>query len=139
MANVLIVEDDASDLRKATAALAELGLGPVDPASTVGKALRYLDEVAEGKRSKPALILLDLALGYESGFEVLRRWRSDRKLSGIQIVVWTQMGEREQEICRLFGLKHVISKWAGPAELQEAVKAAMQSPSSPSSPSSATK
>jgi CheY-like chemotaxis protein len=71
-------------------------------------------------------------LGYESGFEVLRRWRSDRKLSGIQIVVWTQMGDREQEICRLFGLKHVISKWAGAAELQDAIKAAMQSPSSPS-------
>lgn len=133
MANVLIVEDDASDLRKATSALAELGLGPLDPVSTVGEALRYLDEVGEGKRLKPGLILLDLALGYESGFEVLRRWRSDRKLSGIQIVVWTQMGEREQEICRLFGLKHVISKWAGTAEMQEAVKAAIQSPSSPSS------
>jgi CheY-like chemotaxis protein len=133
MANVLIVEDDASDLRKATSALAELGLGPVDPVSTVGKALSYLDEVVEGKRSKPGLILLDLALGYESGFEILRRWRSDRKLSGIQIVVWTQMGEREQEICRLFGLKHVVSKWAGTPEMQDAVKAAIQSPSSPSS------
>ncbi|HET9281873.1 MAG TPA: response regulator [Candidatus Angelobacter sp.] len=133
MANVLIVEDDVSDLRKATSALAEIGLGPVDPASSVGEALRYLDEAVEGKRSRPALIILDLSLGYESGFEILRRWRSDRKLSGIQIVVWTQMGEREQEICRLFGLKHVISKWADPAELQEAVKAAMQSPSSPSS------
>lgn len=133
MANVLIVEDDASDLRKATAALVELGLGPLDPVSTVGEALRYLDEVAEGKRSRPGLIILDLSLGYESGFEVLRRWRSDRKLSSIKIVVWTQMGEREQEICRLFGLKHVISKWAGSAELRDAVKAAMQSPSSPSS------
>ncbi|HZS27653.1 MAG TPA: response regulator [Candidatus Angelobacter sp.] len=133
MANVLIVEDDASDLRKATSALAELGLGPADPVSSVGEALRYLDEAVEGKRSKPALILLDLALGYESGFEVLRRWRSDRKLSDIQIVVWTQMGEREQEICRLFGLKHVIPKWAGDTELQDAVKAAMQSPSSPTS------
>ena len=132
MANVLIVEDDASDLRNATSALVELGLGPLDPVSSVGEALRYLDEVGEGKRSKPGLILLDLALGYESGFEVLRRWRSDRKLSGIQIVVWTQMGDREQEICRLFGLKHVISKWAGAAELQDAIKAAMQSPSSPS-------
>lgn len=134
MANVLIVEDDASDLRKSTSALVKLGLGPIDSASSVGKALRYLDEVAEGKRTPPALIILDLSLGYESGFEVLRRWRGDQKLSAIQIVVWTQMGEREQELCRLFGLKHIVPKWTGTADLQNAVKAVIQSSSSPSAP-----
>jgi CheY-like chemotaxis protein len=125
MANMLIVEDDASDLRRATAALAQLGLGTIDPATSVGEALLYLDEVAEGKRGAPALIILDLSLGYESGFEVLRRWKSDRKLSQIQIVVWTQMGEREQELCRLFGLKRVIAKWADISELQNAAKEAL--------------
>jgi len=125
MANILIVEDDANDLRTATAALKELGLGPVDSAARVSDALRYLEEVVERKREAPALIVLDLSLGYESGFEVLRRWKGERRLSQIPIVVWTQMGEREQELCRLFGLKHVIAKWTDVSELQNAVKAAL--------------
>ena len=135
MANVLIVEDDASDLRRATAAVNELGLGTVDSATRVGDALRHLDEVVERKREAPALIILDLSLGYESGFEVLRRWRSDRRLSAIKIVVWTQMGEREQELCRLFGLKHIVPKWAGTNELLDALKAAIESSSSSTEPS----
>lgn len=124
MANILIVEDSAADLRAATAALKELGT--IESAVRISDALQYLDEAAEGKREAPALIVLDLSLGYESGFEVLRRWKSDRKLSQIQIVVWTQMGKREQELCRLFGLKHVIAKGAGVRELQSAAKDALK-------------
>ena len=109
-------------MRRATAALAELGLGKTVSATSVAEAFRYLDGVREGKHEAPALIVLDLSLGYESGFEILRRWKSDHNLSRIQIVVWTQMGEREQELCRLFGLKHVISKFSDVSELQDAVK-----------------
>lgn len=132
MPNILIVEDDAADIRTAVSAMTALGLGTVEPAASVAKAFRYLDDVIERKREAPALIVLDLSLGYESGFEILRRWKSERRLSGIPIVVWTQMGEREQELCRLFGLKHVIPKWADIKELQNAVKAAVaNSPASP--------
>lgn len=122
MAHILIVEDDPGDMRRAKAALAELGLGETVPATSVAEAFRYLDGVREGKHEAPALIVLDLSLGYESGFEILRRWKSDRNLSGIQIIIWTQMGEREQELCRLFGLKHIIPKWSDISDLQDAVK-----------------
>lgn len=121
---ILIVDDDASDLRAAAAALARFGT--IVPATRVSEALRYLDEAVDGKREMPALVVLDLAFGYESGFEVLRRWKSDSKLHPIQIVVWTQMGKREQEICRLFGLKYVIAKWTGISELQNAAKAVLE-------------
>lgn len=111
--------------------VSKLDLVNPDLAGSVAEAFRYLDEVIEHKREAPALMVLDLSLGYESGFEILRRWKSDRKLSAIPIVVWTQMGEREQELCRLFGLKQVISKWSDIKELQDAVKtAATQFPSS---------
>lgn len=132
MSSILIVEDNAADMRRASSMLATLGLGTIESAASVGEAFRHLDDVTERKREAPALIVLDLTLGYESGFEILRRWKSERRLSAIPIVVWTQMGEREQELCRLFGLKHVISKWADIKELQDAVKVAVaQSPSSP--------
>lgn len=129
MASILIVEDSASDLRAATAALAELGT--IDSAARISDAMQYLDEAAEGKREAPVLIVLDLSLGYESGFEVLRRWKSDRKLSRIQVVVWTQMGEREQELCRLFGLKYVIAKDKDIRALQNAAKDVLKQPVRP--------
>jgi CheY-like chemotaxis protein len=125
MPNALVVEDDASDLRQATSLLTGMGFEQVEPAATVSAALRFLDDVADRKRPVPDLILLDLSLGYESGFEVLRRWKSDNRLKAIKIVIWTQMGEREQELCRLFGLQHIVPKWKSLQDLQTATQAAM--------------
>ena len=129
MANVFIVEDNASHLRHAKLLISNLGVREVDSASTVGAAVRYLDEIVEGKREAPALMILDLALGYESGFEVLRRWKGDPHLKSIPVIVWTQMGDREQELCRLFGLQHVVSKGGSERDLQDAVKAVVNLPS----------
>jgi CheY-like chemotaxis protein len=128
MPNALIVEDNTYDLRQATSLLTGMGFEKVDPAATVSAALLYLDEVAERKRPVPDLILLDLSLGYESGFEVLRRWKSDARLKPIKVVVWTQMGEREQQLCQLFGLEYIIPKWKNIQELQTAMQAAMDNP-----------
>ncbi len=125
MPSVLIVEDDAADLRQATSVLKGMGFEQIQPAVSASAALRYLEEVAERKRVPPSLIALDLALGYESGFEVLRRWKSDARLKAIKIVVWTKMGEREQELCRLFGLQHVIPKWKSQHEFEAAMQEAV--------------
>jgi CheY-like chemotaxis protein len=63
--------------------------------------------------SLPELIVLDLMLYIESGFEVLRRWREEPELRAIPIIVWTVMGEPEQSICGYFGVQEVLPKWAG--------------------------
>ncbi len=136
MANVLIVEDNLTDLGTANGVLTELGVEKVESATTIPAALVYLEEVAERKRAAPALILLDLSFGYDSGFEVLRRWKSDARLKAIKIVVWTQMGEREQELCKLFGLQHVVSKWDTIMELRNALQSALGQPESRSSEAS---
>jgi CheY-like chemotaxis protein len=125
MPTVLIVEDDPADLCQATTVLRGLGFEQIEPATAASAAVCYLDDVAERKRTPPSLIVLDLALGYESGFEVLRRWKSDARLRAIQIVVWTGMGEREQELCRLFGLKYVIPKWKSLEEFKDAMQDAL--------------
>src|SRR5215510_8588324 len=87
MAHILIVEDDPADVCTASAALAKVGLAEIDPVATVAEAHCYLDEVREKKRESPALILLDLSLGYESGFEILRRWRSDSIISAPPLLI----------------------------------------------------
>ena len=124
--NALIVEDDASDLQQATQVLIGIGVSKVDSAASTPAAILYLEEVAERTRKAPDVIVLDLALGYDSGFEVLRRWKSDSRLKNIKIVVWTQMGEREQELCRLFGLEHVVPKWNDVEELHATLRQVLQ-------------
>ena len=136
MPSVLVVEDDLTDLGTASGLLTELGVEKVESATTVGAALNYLEDVAERKREAPALIVLDLSFGYESGFEVLRRWKSDARLKAIKVVVWTQMGEREQELCKLFGLQHVVSKWDTTMDLRTALQAVLRKPASRSSEAS---
>jgi CheY-like chemotaxis protein len=125
MRNVLIVEDNSADLRRASSVLQGLGFEQIESTTTASAAVRYLDEVAERKRTPPSLIVLDLSLGYESGFEVLRRWKGDARLRPINILVWTQMGEREQELCRLFGLKHIVPKWKSLEEFKSAMQEAV--------------
>jgi CheY-like chemotaxis protein len=133
LSNALVVEDDPIDLRQVTEVLKGMGISKIDSAGTTPAAIRYLEEVAERKRPAPAVVVLDLSLGYDSGFEVLRRWKSDVRLRNIRVVVWTQMGEREQELCRLFGLEQVVPKWKDIEELQTSLQLVLQPPQQRSS------
>lgn len=83
--------------------------------------MRYLQEVVDGTRQPPDLILLDLQFPLESGFEVLRFRRSNQKVSSIPVIVWTIMGATEQELCRYFGAT-VVSKHEGSGGLEWALK-----------------
>ena len=122
MSRVLIVEDNNADLGQSAAILRKLQFETVEAATTVAGAMLYMQDAVEGKKPAPNLILLDLSFTRESGFEILRYWRSNREqLRDTKIVVWTAMGETEQQLCRYFGVD-VVPKWAGPAELEDALR-----------------
>lgn len=122
MSRVLIVEDNNADLGQSAAILRKLQFETVEAATTVAGAMLYMQDAVEGKKPAPNLILLDLSFTRESGFEILRYWRSNREqLRDTKIVVWTAMGETEQQLCRYFGVD-VVPKWAGPAELENALR-----------------
>ena len=53
----------------------------------------------------------------------LRVRRAHPKLRDIRIIVWTAMGETEQRLSEYFGVQKVVPKWAGPKELEQAVRA----------------
>ena len=74
------------------------------------------------KQPLPDLIIVDLDLGYESGFELLRFWHGNPALSTIRLIVWTAMGEEQQHICRLFKVDAVISKTEGIDALRRAIE-----------------
>lgn len=122
MSSALIVEDTNSDLRQSAAVVKKLGFKDVDAVNNVPGALMILQDGVDGKKPLPDLVLLDLSFTRESGFEVLRYWKSNKNsMKGTRVVVWTVMGETEQQLCRYFGVE-VVSKWAGPEELEKVLR-----------------
>lgn len=108
--HVLIVEDQPNDLRNASAAALAAGFSEVDAKSSAMVAKAHLEKGLEGKEPLPAAIILDLDLGYDSGFELLRFWHGNPQLAKIPLIVWTIMGDHYREICRMFHVKAYVSK-----------------------------
>lgn len=129
MKRVVIVEDQASDLRIAAELAESLGASQVDARTTASAAKLYLQSALEGKEPLPDLMVVDLDLGYESGFELLRFWHGNPKLSCIRLIVWTVMDGRQQEICRLFKVDAVVPKADGLVGLKRAIEPLAQAAS----------
>lgn len=127
MSRILIIEDNTSDARLSAGVLKKLNVTDVDAVNNVPGALLRLQDAVEGKKPAPELVLLDLSFTRESGFEVLRYWKTNREqLKDTDIVVWTAMGETEQQLCRYFGVE-VVAKWTGPDELERVLRKHMPS------------
>ncbi len=123
MGSLLIVEDQPSDIRLAADLTRSLGITDVQARSSASAAKLYLETALEGEFALPDVILLDLDLGYESGFELLRFWHSTPELCGAtRMIVWTALGEEQQEICRLFKVNAVVSKAEGVFALKKVIE-----------------
>jgi len=118
---VLIVEDQPSDLRLAVSAAQESGFTEVETKSSAGSARQFLEKALEGAQPLPDAIVLDLDLGYESGFELLRFWHSNARLSRIPLIIWTILGDQYREICEMFKVSGYVDKGAGVAALRTAL------------------
>ncbi len=123
---VLIVEDQASDLRIAARAAESSGFSKVEARSSAGAARLYLEKGLDGKELLPDAIVLDLDLGYESGFELLRFWHSDPRLSTIPLVVWTVLGDQYRKICQMFHVNAYVDKGEDGSVLREVLGGLMK-------------
>ena len=122
MSRILVVEDQASDLQIAEHTAHAVGIGEVEARTTIPSALSYLERGLRAEIPLPDGILLDLDLGYDSGYELLRFWHSTPELKKIPLLVWTILGEEQREICNLFQVTNYVSKWEGAAAIREALK-----------------
>lgn len=115
---LLIVEDQPNDLRIAAGVAEDAGFSSVEGRSSAAAAKSHLEKALAGEHPLPDAILLDLDLGYESGFELLRFWHGEPRLAAIPLVVWTVLGDQYREICGMFKVRAYISKSDGIAELR---------------------
>jgi CheY-like chemotaxis protein len=107
---LLIVEDQPNDLRIAVKVAEESGYSTVEGASSSAMARNRLEKGLAGEQPLPDAILLDLDLGFESGFEVLRYWHSEPRLFSIPLVVWSILGGQYREICTMFRVRAYVNK-----------------------------
>jgi len=119
MPNLLVLEDDLNQARMAADMAHKAGFIEVQALASAKLAQIQLENAIEDHTPLPDAIVLDLDLGTESGFELLRFCHRNRLLQQIRIVVWTVMGEHEREICRLFGVSEFVSKQDGASALLE--------------------
>lgn len=127
MLQALIIEDTRKDAKVAAEVLSKAGITDVQVMDNVGAAVLRLNEVLEGKHKAPDLLLVDLSFPADSGFEVLRLWKSNAQLQNIPVVVWTLMGKTEQKLCDYFGVTKIVPKTDGRQGLEQAVASVMKS------------
>ena len=119
MSRILIVEDHMKDRSVAEQTARSAGFSDIEARADIRSAKRYLEEALGTGGSLPDLILLDLDLGKESGYEILRIRYSSPHLARIPVVIWTQLGQENYEVCALFNINGYVSKWEGPTALRE--------------------
>lgn len=122
MSRILVVEDQPSDLQIAAQTARAAGIADVEARSTAHAAKLYLEKGLRAEHPLPDVIVLDLDLGYESGYELLRYWHSSPELKRIPLIVWTILGEEQKEICDLFKVSDYVSKWEGVSAFREALR-----------------
>jgi CheY-like chemotaxis protein len=87
---ILLIEDQTHSSDACTEMLHELGYDGVQLITTLSAAEQHLDDIVSNLTSAPAAIVLDLGLGVDSGFAVLRKCHAEPKLQHVPILVWTK-------------------------------------------------
>jgi DNA-binding NarL/FixJ family response regulator len=85
----LIVDDSSSFLEAAQALLEREGLSVVGGASSGGEALRAAEEL------RPDVVLVDISLGGESGFDVARSLVDDEEDGGSAVILISTHSESD--------------------------------------------
>jgi len=80
------------------------------------------------KTEKPDLVLLDLILPGIDGFEVLARIKSDPEISGIPIIILSNLGQKDdiEKGLNMGAIDYLIKAHFTPAEIIEKIRTIMK-------------
>jgi CheY-like chemotaxis protein len=125
---ILLIEDQPAFSDTCTKTLHELGYDGVQLITHMLEAEQHLDDIVSNLTNPPAAIVLDLGLGMDSGFSLLRKCHAEPKLREVPILVWTK---HTDELSKMFsdylGVKDFLVKSGDPQKLRDALERLMES------------
>lgn len=133
MKRLLVIEDQPNDLQIAADSARSVGIEEIEARTSSHAAMRHLQKGLRSEVPLPHIIVLDLDLGYESGYELLRYWHSTPDLKRIPLIIWSLLGEEQRQICNLFKVDGYVSKWEGATAFREALLGAITRSDQPDS------
>jgi len=119
---ILLIEDQATFSDTCTKVLHDLGYDGVQLITHVMEGEQHLDDIVSNLTDSPAAIVLDLGLGMDSGFTLLRKCHGESKLQQVPILVWTKHTDDLSKIfSEYLGAKDFLVKSGDEQELREAL------------------
>jgi DNA-binding response OmpR family regulator len=121
---ILLVEDDPDHEALAIRALRKANVAnDIAVARDGAEAIAYMQDIIDGKRNAPQLVLLDLKLPKVEGLEVLRSIRASDKTAILPVVVLTSSDE-ERDIVSSYrlGVNSYIRKPVNFTDFAEATR-----------------
>jgi CheY-like chemotaxis protein len=120
---ILLIEDEPKFSESCAEVLHELGYDGVQLITSLGAAEQHLDDIVSNITAAPDALVLDLGLGLDSGFAVLRKCHSEPKLQNVPILVWTKHTDNlAKTFSDYLGAKDFLIKSSDERELREALK-----------------
>jgi DNA-binding response OmpR family regulator len=131
---ILLIEDQPAFSDTCTRALHELGYDGVQLITRVQEAENHLDDIVSNLTEAPAAIVLDLGLGMDSGFTLLRKCHAEPRLQQVPILVWTKhTDDLSRTFSNYLGAKDFLVKSGDPQQLRDALKRLMTPSGAPKS------
>jgi CheY-like chemotaxis protein len=125
---ILLIEDQPAFSDTCTKTLHELGYDGVQLITHMMEAENHLDDIVSSLTEAPAAIVLDLGLGMDSGFTLLRKCHAEPRLQKVPILVWTK---HTDDLSKMFsdylGVKDFLVKSGDPQQLRDALQRLMVS------------
>lgn len=120
---ILLIEDQPAFSDTCTKALHELGYDGVQLITHVMEAENHLDDIVSNLTDAPAAIVLDLGLGMDSGFTLLRKCHAEPRLQQVPILVWTKHTDvLSRTFSNYLGVKDFLVKSGDSQQLRDALK-----------------
>lgn len=120
---ILLIEDQSAFSDTCTRTLHELGYDGVQLITHVMQAENHLDDIVSNLTDAPAAIVLDLGLGLDSGFTLLRKCHAEPRLRQVPILVWTKhTDDLSRTFSNYLGAKDFLVKSGDPQQLRDALK-----------------
>jgi CheY-like chemotaxis protein len=118
----LLIEDDPAASDKCTRALHDLGYNGVQLITHLTEAEYHLDDIISKLTRPPAAIVLDLGLGLDSGFTLLRKCHAEPRLQRVPILVWTKhTDDLSKTFSEYLGAEDFLIKSDDEQELRQAL------------------